>query len=135
MGYEAIKRFTLYEVYYRKFEVNVTVPYYLATDAPGIGGLITANYTTGRGVLGNAHVVVQARNMSGIYDPYNYPLSDVERDLQTPSFSTLIDNFNGVAGFFIPMSVIRRLVPNLDGSEVFVTGVVYDPWWNETNNG
>jgi hypothetical protein len=135
MGYEATKSFDIHEFYYRKFEVNVTVPYYLPTDTPGIGGIITANYTTGMGVLGYARLVVRARNMSIPFDPYIYPLANVEFDQATPSYRTTIDDFNGVAGFFIPISTIRALLPNLDGNEILITAVVRDPWWNETNNG
>ena len=135
MGYEATKSFDIHEFYHRKFEVNITVPYYLPTDTPGIGGIITANYSTGMGVLGYALIVARARNMSVTYDPYNYPLEDVEFDRTTPSYSTTINEFNGVAGFFIPISAIRTFLPNLDGNEVLITAVVYDPWWNETNNG
>ncbi|CAF1296760.1 unnamed protein product, partial [Adineta ricciae] len=135
MGYEAIKTFELYEFYYRKFEVNVTVPYYLPTDSPGVGGIVTANYTTGMGVLGYARVVVRARDMSVPYDPRANLLKDVEFDHSTPSFVTTIDDFNGVAGFFIPIATIRNLVPDLDGKEILITALVHDPWWNETNNG
>jgi hypothetical protein len=135
MGYEAIKTFELYEFYSRKFEVNVTVPYYLPTDSPGVGGIVTSNYSTGMGVLGYARVVVRARDMSFPYDPRAHPLPDVEFDRSTPSFITNIDDFNGVAGFFIPMATIRTLVPDLDGKEILITAVVHDPWWNETNNG
>jgi len=136
MGYEAIKTFELYEFYSRKFEVNVTVPYYLPIDSPGIGGIVTANYTTGMGVMGYARIVVHARNMAVPYDPRANPLPNVEFDRVSQSFITSIDNFNGVAGFFIPISTIRTLIPdNLDGKEVLITALVYDPWWNETNNG
>ena len=135
MGYEAIKTFELYEFYQKKFEVNVTVPYYLTTDAPGVGGIVTANYTTGMGVIGYARVVVWARDMSIPYDPRANPLPDVEFDRSIPSFVTTIDNFNGVAGFFIPIATIRTLIPNLDGKEILITAVVHDPWWNDTNNG
>ncbi|CAF4090363.1 unnamed protein product [Rotaria sp. Silwood2] len=135
MGYEEKKTFEIYEFYYRKFEVNVTVPYYLPIDTPGIGGIITANYTTGMSVLGYARIVVRARNMSMPYDPRGHPLSDVEFDQTTPSYTTKINDFNGVAGFFIPISVIRTLLPDLDGNEILITAVVHDPWWNETNNG
>ncbi len=134
MGYESTKSFDIHEFYYRKFEVNVTVPYYLPTNTPGIGGILTANYTTGMGVLGNARLVVRARNMSIPFDPYAYPLANVEFDRVTPSYRTAINDFNGVAGFFIPISAIRSLLPNLDGNEILITAVVYDPWWNETNN-
>jgi hypothetical protein len=135
MGYEAIKTFQLYEFYARKFEVNVTVPYYLPIDTLGIGGIITANYSTGMGVLGYARLVVRARNMSIPFNPYIYPLADVEFDRTTPSYTTTVDNFNGVAGFFIPISAIRTLLPDLDGNEILITAIVHDPWWNETNNG
>lgn len=135
MGYEATKTFELYEFYYRKFEVNVTVPYYLPTDTPGVGGIVTANYTTGMGVLGYARVVVRARDMSVPYDPRSNPLPDVEFGLSTPSFVTTINDFNGVASFFIPIATIRTLVPDLDGKEILITALVHDPWWNETNNG
>lgn len=135
MGYEATKSFDIHEFYYRKFEVNVTVPYYLPIDAPGVGGILIANYSTGMGVLGYAQIVVRARNMSFPFDPYTYPLADVEFDKVTPSYRTEITDFNGVAGFFIPISEIRKLVPDLDGNEILITAVVRDPWWNETNNG
>jgi hypothetical protein len=135
MGYEAVKTFELYEFYYRKFEVNVTVPYFLPSDSPGVGGIVTANYTTGMGVLGYARVVVHARNMSHPYDPRAHPLPDVEFDRSIPSFVTTIADFNGVAGFFVPMATIRTLVPDLEGKEILITAVVHDPWWNETNNG
>jgi hypothetical protein len=135
MGYEAIKTFEIYEYYSRKFEVNVTVPYYLPTDTPGVGGILTANYTTGMGVLGYARIVVRARDMSFPYDPRTFPLPDVEFDRGGASFVTKIDDFNGVAGFFIPIATIRTLVPDLDGKEILITGLVHDPWWNETNNG
>ncbi|CAF1113861.1 unnamed protein product [Adineta steineri] len=135
MGYEATKQFDIHEFYNRKFEVNVTVPYYLPTDTPGIGGILTANYTTGMGVLGYARIVVRARNMSTAFDPYNYPLADVEFDKTTPTYTTTIQDFNGVAGFFIPIQNIRTLLPDLDGNELLITAVVHDPWWNETNNG
>ena len=135
MGYEAIKKFELYEFYYRKFEVNVTAPYYLPTDTPGVGGIVTANYTTGMGVLGYARIVVRARDMSVPYDPRVHPLPDVEFDRSAPSFITTIDDFNGVAGFFIPIATIKTLVPDLDGKEILITALVHDPWWNETNNG
>lgn len=135
MGYEKVKKFELYEFYYRKFEVNVTVPYYLPTDAPGVGGIVTANYSTGMGVLGFARIVVYARDMSKPYDPRSDPLPNVEFDRPSASFVTKIDDFNGVAGFFIPMGTIRTMVPDLDGKEILITAVVHDPWWNETNNG
>ena len=135
MGYEATKVFDIHEFYNRKFEVNITVPYYLPISAPGIGGIITANYSTGMGVLGYARVVVRARNMSTVYDPYDYPLPDAEFDRTTPSYTTIINDFNGVAGFFIPIATIRTLVPDLDGNEILLTAIVHDPWWNETNNG
>jgi hypothetical protein len=136
MGYEAIKTFELYEFYSRKFEVNVTVPYYLPTDSPGIGGIVTANYTTGMGVLGYARIVVHARDMAIPYDPRNNPLPNVEFDRLSAAFITTIDDFNGVAGFFIPIATISTLIPGgLDGKEVLITAVVHDPWWNETNNG
>jgi CD109 antigen len=135
MGYEATKTFELYEFYSRKFEVNVTVPYYLPVDTPGVGGIVTANYTTGMGVLGYARVVVRARDMSVPYDPRVNILKNVEFDHSTPSFVTHIDDFNGVAGFFIPIATIRTLVPDLDGKEILITALVHDPWWNETNNG
>jgi hypothetical protein len=135
MGYEAKKTFDIHEFYSRKFEVNVTVPYYLPNDAPGIGGIVTANYSTGMGVLGYARLVVRARNMSIEFNPYAYPLADVEFDRVTPSYRTEINNFNGVAGFFIPIAAIRSFLPDLDGNEILITAVVHDPWWNETNNG
>jgi hypothetical protein len=135
MGYEAVKSFELYEFYSRKFEVNVTVPYYLPIDSPGIGGFVTANYSTGMGVSGFARIVIYLRDMSKPYNPREDPLPDVEFDLPTPSFVTEIGDFNGVAGFFIPMSAIRNLVSDLDGKEILITAVVNDPWWNETNNG
>jgi hypothetical protein len=135
MGYEAIKTFELYEFYARKFEVNVTVPYYLPTDSPGVGGIVTANYSTGMGVLGYARIVVRARDMSVPYDPRAHPLKEVEFDASESSFITRVDDFNGVAGFFIPIATIRTLVPNLDGKEILITALVHDPWWNETNNG
>jgi hypothetical protein len=135
MGYEATKPFDMHEFYSRKFEVNITVPYYLPIDTPGIGGFITANYTTGMGVLGYARLIVRARNMSQIYDPLNSPLRDVEFDSDTASYKTAINDFNGMAGFFIPIDAIRKLVPDLDGNEVLITTIVHDPWWNETNNG
>ncbi|CAF0796041.1 unnamed protein product [Rotaria sordida] len=135
MGYEAVKTFEIYEFYARKFEVNVTVPYYLPIDAPGVGGIVTANYSTGMGVLGYARVVVRARDMSVPYDPRANPLIDVEFDRSASSFVTTISDFNGVAGFFIPIANILRLVPDLDGKEILITAVVHDPWWNETNNG
>ena len=135
MGYEATKTFELFEFYNRKFEVNVTVPYYLPTDSPGIGGIITANYTTGMGVLGYARLVLRPRNMSQPYNPRWRPISDAEFDRSSTTFTTKIDDFNGVAGFFIPMETVRSLLPDLDGKEILVTAIVYDPWWNETNNG
>jgi len=135
MGYEARKTFQLYEFYQRKFEVNVTVPYFLPIDTPGVGGIVTANYTTGMGVIGYARLVVYARDMSVPYDPRVNRLPDVELELPASSFVTSIDDFNGVAGFFIPIATIRRLVPDLDGKEILITAVVRDPWWNETNNG
>jgi hypothetical protein len=134
MGYEAIKTFEIYEFYQKKFEVNVTVPYFLPTDSPGVGGIVTANYTTGMGVLGYARIVVYPRDMNFPYDPRTFPLPDVEFDQPTPSFITTIDDFNGVAGFFIPMATIRNLIPDLDGKEILITALVRDPWWNETNN-
>jgi len=135
MGYEAVREIDVHEFYCRKFEVNITVPYYLPIDAPGIGGLIIANYSTGMGVVGRARLVVRARNMSDAFDPYTYPLADLELHPVTPSYTTSVDNFNGVAGFFIPMSAIQALVPDLDGKEILLTAIVHDPWWNETNNG
>lgn len=134
MGYEATKTFDIHEFYHRKFEVNVTVPFYLPTDTLGIGGILTANYTTGMGVYGHARIVVRARNMSIPYNPYLYPLPNVEFDQTTPSYTILVNDFNGVAGFFIPISTIRTLLPDLDGNELLITAVVQDPWWNETNN-
>jgi hypothetical protein len=135
MGYEATKTFDIHEFYYRKFEVNVTVPYYLPIDTPGIGGILTANYSTGMGVVGYAQLFIRARNMSIPFDPYIYPLKNVEFDQTTPMYRTTINDFNGVAGFFIPISVIHTLLPDLDGQEILITAVVYDPFWNETNNG
>ncbi|CAF1373219.1 unnamed protein product, partial [Didymodactylos carnosus] len=135
MGYEATKTFEIYEFYARKFEVNVTLPFYLPTDAQGVSGIVVANYSTGMGVQGYARVYVRARNMSKVYDPRNYSLPDVEFDRTTPTFVTFIDDFNGVASFYVPMSTILSLVPNLDGSEILITATVHDPWWNETNNG
>jgi hypothetical protein len=73
--------------------------------------------------------------MSFPYDPRTFPLPDVEFDRGGASFVTKIDDFNGVAGFFIPIATIRTLVPDLDGKEILITGLVHDPWWNETNNG
>lgn len=135
MGYEATKNFDMHEFYNRKFEVNITAPYYLPVDTPGIGGFVSANYTTGMGVLGQARIIVRARNMSEIYDPWNKPLLDVELNLDIPSYRTAINDFNGVAGFFIPIEAVLKLVTELDGSEVLITTIVHDPWWNETNNG
>ena len=135
MGYENVKTFELYEFYNRKFEVNVTVPHYLPVNDPGIGGIVTANYTTGMGVLGYAKVVVRPRNMSTPYDPRGSPMTEAEFDQSPTTFTTKIDDFNGVAGFFIPMDTIRKFLPDLDGKELLVTAIVYDPWWNETNNG
>ncbi|CAF0729389.1 unnamed protein product [Didymodactylos carnosus] len=135
MGYEATKTFEIYEFYSRKFEVNVTVPFYIPADAPGVSGIVVANYSTGMGVQGYARVYVRARDMTQLYDPRNNPLPDVEFDRTTPTFVSFIDDFNGVASFYVPMSTIRSLVPNLDGSEILITATVHDPWWNETNNG
>jgi hypothetical protein len=135
MGYEAIKTFEIYEFYQRKFEVNITVPYYLPTDTPGIGGFVTANFTTGMGVVGYARIVVYPRDMSVPYDPRNHLLPNVEFNQPMPSYVTTIDTFNGVAGFFIPIATIRTFLPDLDGKEILITAVVHDPWWNETNNG
>jgi hypothetical protein len=135
MGYEATKTFDIHEFYTRKFEVNVTVPYYLPTDSPGIGGIVTANYTTGMGVMGYASIVVRPRNMSIPYRPRNSLVSDLTVDRSPMIFTTKINDFNGVAGFFIPMSTLRASLADLDGRELFVTATIHDPWWNETNNG
>ena len=135
MNHEASKSFEIYEFYIRKFEVNVTAPYYLSTDAPGVGGLVTANYTTGMGVAGYAQVIVRPRDMSQPYDPRWSPAPDAEFDRSIKIFTTKLDDFNGVAGFFIPMSTIKAHLPDLDGKEIMVTAIVHDPWWNETNNG
>ena len=135
MGYEATKTFEMYEFYHRKFEVNITAPYYLPADSPGVGGIVTANYSTGMGVNGYARIVLLARDMSTAYNPRIFPLPNVESDRSLLMFTTKIDEFNGVAGFFIPMATIRRYVPDLEGKEILLIATVHDPWWNETNNG
>jgi hypothetical protein len=44
MGYEAYKEFEVYEFYQWKYEVNVSMPHYFLTTAPGISGVVVAKY-------------------------------------------------------------------------------------------
>lgn len=41
MGYEASKSFEVYEFYFWKHEVNVSMPSYVLTNSPGVSGLVT----------------------------------------------------------------------------------------------
>jgi hypothetical protein len=42
MGYEAFKKFEVYEFYQWKYEVNVSMPHYFLTNAPGVSGVVVA---------------------------------------------------------------------------------------------
>lgn len=42
MGYESTKTFDVYEFYQWKVEVNVSMPHYFLTTAPGVSGLVVA---------------------------------------------------------------------------------------------
>lgn len=42
MGYEATKKFEIYEFYHWKYEVNVSMPHYFLTSSPGISGVVVA---------------------------------------------------------------------------------------------
>ena len=42
MGYEATKKFDVFEFYQWKYEVNVSMPHYFLTTSPGIAGVVVA---------------------------------------------------------------------------------------------
>ena len=42
LGYEATKKFELYEFYQWKYEVNVSMPHYFLTTSAGVSGLVVA---------------------------------------------------------------------------------------------
>ena len=127
MGYEAVKEFEVYEFYQWKYEVNVSMPHYFLTTAPGVSGVVVANYTTGRAVFGRCRVIAKVKDNS-------VPIEDLGDYTYIERF---YDEFNGVVDFFFSMSELLSASgrASLDQLEVYIEAQVEDPYFGDLSNG
>ena len=127
LGYESVKEFDVYEFYQWKFEVNVSMPHYFLTSSVGISGVVVANYTTGRAVLGKCRVKAYVKN-------YSIPITDLEG---MPYLEIYYQVFDGVVDFFFPMSELLSISgeASLNEMEVYVEAQVEDPFFFDLSNG
>ena len=121
MGYEATKSFDVIEFYQWKYEVNVTMHHYFLTTSPGVAGVVTANYTTGRGVFGTCRIKAYVKEN-------NVTIEDLEEN-EAPFLEIFYDLFDGVIDFFFPMKDLLELSgkETLNEMEVYVRAEVNDP--------
>ncbi len=127
LGYESIKEFDVYEFYQWKFEVNVSMPHYFLTSSPGISGVVVANYTTGRAVLGKCRIKAFVKNDSvSITDLEGMPYLEIYHQV-----------FDGVVDFFFSMSELLSITSeeSLNEMEVYVEAQVEDPFFVDLSNG
>ena len=127
LGYESIKEFDVYEFYQWKFEVNVSMPHYFLTSSPGISGVVVANYTTGRAVLGKCRIKAYVKN-------YSLPITDLEG---LPFLEIYYELFDGVVDYFFSMPELLSIsgMESLNEMEVYVEAQVEDPFFSDLSNG
>ncbi len=89
----------MYEFYQWKYEVNVSMPHYHLTTAPGVAGVVVANYTTGRAVFGRCR-------LRAVVKPAATPVEDLEG---LPYLERFVYEFNGVIDFFFSMSELLAI--------------------------
>ncbi|XP_064599225.1 CD109 antigen-like [Liolophura sinensis] len=82
-GYTYRKSFEVIEFWEPRYDINVTVPPYIMGDADGIRGVVNANHTSGRPVIGNATLTVTIVPPGGEYNwknPFYFPT--IERKIE-----------------------------------------------------
>ncbi|CAF3596141.1 unnamed protein product [Rotaria sordida] len=116
----------------KKIEVNVSLPFFINIASPTIYGIVTANYTTGRGVDGLMRLTVRLKNSDDTFEPAVniIPVPDAPG----PKLDFPYKEFDGRADFVIPMSEATSVFGDLTNRELIFTATVYDPIWNETTN-
>ena len=127
IGHDTDKLFDVYEFYQWKYEVNVSMPHYFLTTAPGISGVVVANYTTGRAVFGRCRVIAKVKEAEA-----------TRRMIQSyPTVERYYEDFTGVVDFFFPMSELIQLSgrSTLDRMEIYVEAQVEDPYFGDLSNG
>ncbi|CAF1920706.1 unnamed protein product [Rotaria magnacalcarata] len=112
----------------KKIEVNVSLPFFINIESPTINGIITANYTTGRGVQGFVRLTVRLKSLDDSFEPAVniIPVPDAP--------GPKLDYEYKRANFVIPMVDATREFGDLTNRELIFTATVYDPIWNETTN-
>ncbi|CAF0778777.1 unnamed protein product, partial [Didymodactylos carnosus] len=115
----------------KKIEVNVSLPLFIHVDSPTVSGIVTANYTTGRGVVGQMRLTVRLRKEDEHFEPAVHPIPP---DQPGPKLDYFYEFFNGRIDFSIPMVEVVDQFGSLINRELIVTATVFDPLWNETTN-
>ncbi|CAH1779511.1 unnamed protein product [Owenia fusiformis] len=123
------RSFLVEEFYLPRFYVNVSMPPHIMEDSFGIGGVITANRTSGSSVQGRCHIKVQVRDPNLNYDPRYPPV--------WPTTYYSIPYFEARSDIFFSMEQLRRLVPggNMVAKEVHVNVSIYDFAVQENKTG
>ncbi|UJR37646.1 hypothetical protein I4U23_030343 [Adineta vaga] len=116
----------------KKIEVNVSLPFFINVNSPTINGIVTANYTSGRGVEGLMRLTVRLKNPEESFEPAVniIPVPDAPGNKLDYNYQT----FNGRLNFVIPMSEAKSQFGDLTNRELIFTATVIDPLWNETTN-
>ncbi|CAH8610228.1 unnamed protein product [Heterobilharzia americana] len=126
--FSAEKTFRVKEYWRPLWDVNVTLPLRITDNQLAFYGLISANYTSGKAVKGNATVLIQLRK-PGADRWTKPPLAEFRRYLLA---------LDGIGDFMLPMSEIRQAVsssgadPSLTNTEIWVN-VTYYNWWEKTH--
>ncbi|CAI2733480.1 unnamed protein product [Schistosoma spindalis] len=126
--FSAEKTFQVKEYWRPLWDVNVTLPLRITDNQLGLYGLISANYTSGKAVKGNATVLIQLRKSGA--DRWNSP--------PRAEFRRYLLALDGIGDFLLPMSEIRQAVSSsttdssLANTEIWVN-VTYFNWWEKTH--
>ncbi|CAF0782034.1 unnamed protein product [Adineta steineri] len=116
----------------KKIEVNVSLPFFINVESSTINGIVTANYTTGRGVVGLMRLTVRLKDLDESFEPAVniIPVPDAPG----PKLDYPYKSFIGRSDFAIPISEAVREFGDLVNRELIFTATVFDPLWNETTN-
>ncbi|CAF1169204.1 unnamed protein product [Adineta ricciae] len=116
----------------KKIEVNISLPFFINVESPTINGIVSANYTTGRGVEGLMRLTVRLKNRDERFEPAVniIPVPDAPGTKLDYGY----EPFTGRSNFAIPMTEATRQFGDLTNRELIFTATVFDPLWNETTN-
>ncbi|KER25677.1 hypothetical protein T265_06913 [Opisthorchis viverrini] len=122
--FSASKTFRVVEYWRPLWDVNVTVPMRMLDNELAFYGLVSANYTSGKAVRGNATVLIQLREAGD-----NRWIMPARAQLTKKLYAV-----DGIASFLITLDDIRRAITgtgastSLANTELWVN-VTYYSWW------